>query len=853
MISILIPLYNGIEFLSESVQSVLDQTFSDWEILIGINGHPPQSDIFLQAQKFSSDKIHVFDLIEAKGVSQATNELAKRAKGTHIALLDVDDIWLPEKLEKQIPFLEYDVIGTKCCYFGEGSGEPFIPTGDISKFDFFTVNPIINSSAIIKKELATWREGDLQDYDLWLSLWKSGKKFYNVDEILVKHRLSKTSAFNAKGNHLHVKDLVRKHKKYFTVQLSGGLGNRLFQVAFGYALAKRTGYTFFISGQDKNAHSDLDYTNTYFETIPKMDLPVTKVESEPGIKWFSTCLFKEYKFDPDHVTKFVGNFQNESYFDDCKEEIISMFDQENNLLSEKYHLLKESYFLHVRRGDYAGHPIWDLDLRHYWRECLSRVGEKHVYIFSDDPLWCLENFSEVENKTIVVENESDSLWLMSNCKLGGICSNSSFSWWGAYLNKNPDKKIYFPDKWLNQVEGFDWKDFHLGIYPKEAILVPTRKDRVVEQVYFIGWKGEGGLSVASHEEAYQDAQRKGYETILVVEDGIIFAHGWQQIMANSIKDMKEDLFLLNAMGVVEWGSWGLRKAQDLYQNGAYVITRQGWRGNEGVGDKLARLQKEGRALYYFPYLAIDKKDSRVYNWMVENYKPVFGKYYDWDSYEFRSDCQIPQLGEKLKQLLGYKTDGTFVEVGAFDGVYVSNTFGLAKIGWNGLYIEPVHAHFELCKKNHANHPNVKCVNYAVGDTECLIDINVGRELSTISNEMKDIYGNIQWAKPFHSGQIQKCHQKTLDSILEESSIAPDFDILVIDVEGYELNVLLGFDILKWKPKVVIIELEDGHDSFQGDSEKEKKFRENCKTCRLLLEKAGYKLFWKDQINSIYCL
>jgi translation initiation factor IF-2 len=76
-------------------------------------------------------------------------------------------------------------------------------------FDFFRINPIINSSCIIRKELCYWNHEwtGVEDYDLWLKLRKQEKTFYNCSELLVKHRIHKTSAFNANGNNNLVDDL----------------------------------------------------------------------------------------------------------------------------------------------------------------------------------------------------------------------------------------------------------------------------------------------------------------------------------------------------------------------------------------------------------------------------------------------------------------------------------------------------------------------------------------------------------------------------------------------------------------------------------------------------------------------
>ena len=215
MISILIPIYNGIEFIDESVMSVINQTYTDWELLIGINGHPENSCVFLKAKEYEnkSNKIRVFDFFNIKGKSNTLNEMIKYCNYDYVAILDVDDIWSTEKLKIQSIFLNnYDVIGTRCVYFGEKSLIPNIPIGDITNFDFTRVNPIINSSSVIRKELCFWVENGIEDYHLWLQLRKMNKKFYNCEKILVKHRIHNTSAFNSKGNDLLAQNLLKSYK-----------------------------------------------------------------------------------------------------------------------------------------------------------------------------------------------------------------------------------------------------------------------------------------------------------------------------------------------------------------------------------------------------------------------------------------------------------------------------------------------------------------------------------------------------------------------------------------------------------------------------------------------------------------
>jgi len=216
MISILMPLYNGVEFINESVMSVLTQTFDGWELLIAVNGHSPMSNVYTSAKAYEqlSNKIRVFDFYTIKGKANTLNEMIKYCSYDYVAILDVDDIWYPNKLEIQLPHLDnYDVVGSNCVWFGEREGiVPQIPLGDISAFDFKTVNPIINSSSIINKGLCYWNDNFVEDYDLWLRLRQQSKKFFNCKEILIKHRIHRNSAFNS--NQRQAEDLKNLLKKY---------------------------------------------------------------------------------------------------------------------------------------------------------------------------------------------------------------------------------------------------------------------------------------------------------------------------------------------------------------------------------------------------------------------------------------------------------------------------------------------------------------------------------------------------------------------------------------------------------------------------------------------------------------
>jgi glycosyltransferase involved in cell wall biosynthesis len=234
MISILIPIYNGVEFFPEALNSVINQDYDNWELIVGINGHTENSTVYkevvyhvnnIQIDNFINkspnvykNKIRVIDFFNIRGKANTLNEMIRFCNGDYVAILDVDDIWHANKLSSQASYMElYDVIGTKCVYFGSRlqGVVPNIPVGDLitQNFNFTTCNPIINSSVLIRKDLCRWTDGieGVEDYDLWLRLWKQKCSFYNVESACVQHRLHEESAFNSQGNHLKVKDIIKKY------------------------------------------------------------------------------------------------------------------------------------------------------------------------------------------------------------------------------------------------------------------------------------------------------------------------------------------------------------------------------------------------------------------------------------------------------------------------------------------------------------------------------------------------------------------------------------------------------------------------------------------------------------------
>lgn len=241
--------------------------------------------------------------------------------------------------------------------------------------------------------------------------------------------------------------------------LKGGLGNMLFQIAAckNFAITKNTDCSFpnFLNhlsflNQEKTHNPALNYSFEYLNFLKLNSFqPLKEVKKYDFPFEYTDYIPQENSFYID------GFFQSEKYFVQNKEKIIQFLkpnENINNILLSKYKQIIESnsVSLHVRRGDYlrfpSHHPVQQND---YFMKSLEIV-EKYdiIVVFSDDIQWCKNNLL-FNKRTFYIENEKDyiELFLMTKCK-NNIISNSSFSWWGAWLNENESKKVIAPKNWF---------------------------------------------------------------------------------------------------------------------------------------------------------------------------------------------------------------------------------------------------------------------------------------------------------------------------------------------------------------------------------------------------------------------
>jgi len=277
------------------------------------------------------------------------------------------------------------------------------------------------------------------------------------------------------------------------VLIQGRLGNQLFQYAMAFSIAKELKTSFFF---DQSAEKI--YINKYFE-IPNyrfaiLDYTLFNIK---GYKNLFTFYFrrnfyhlinkiqvsnhiKEEDLDASKFqnhTLYIGYFQSENYFKPYKNELLSYLTIKKEYIKLYYQKFKENFknkkiiTVHIRRGDYAHLPQWNLggsDLRlplTYYKQAIQpyQKDSKVLFVFiGDDFPFIEENFGFIPNKIISKESEIiDFLHLV----YADVCiiSNSTFSWWGAYLNQKQDKVVICPKYFL----GFHLKkEYPLNIYPK---------------------------------------------------------------------------------------------------------------------------------------------------------------------------------------------------------------------------------------------------------------------------------------------------------------------------------------------------------------------------------------------------
>lgn len=256
--------------------------------------------------------------------------------------------------------------------------------------------------------------------------------------------------------------------KYVSPRMLGRLGNQMFEIATAHSFAldnkcsmvvsetngvfvSRTGEVSSPKKYEDNVFRKIQFT----DTLSNMDVWKEQLFEYAPIS---------YKFDNNLYLE--GQFQSEKYFKHNRNSILELFsptDEIKSYILHKYGTqFKNSVSMHVRRGDYINsqehHPLCEIS---YYETALSYVDSKtsidNILLFTDDIVWAKENFTD--SRIVFVEDEKDyiDMYMMSLCN-HNIIANSSFSWWGAWLNTNENKIITAPKSWFGTALQHNTKD-----------------------------------------------------------------------------------------------------------------------------------------------------------------------------------------------------------------------------------------------------------------------------------------------------------------------------------------------------------------------------------------------------------
>lgn len=228
-------------------------------------------------------------------------------------------------------------------------------------------------------------------------------------------------------------------------KLKGGLGNQMFQYAatISAAVDHNEPYLFDLSFFTKPKRGGL-----LLDKFPRTKIQTTQGNDNLPVR------FDNFVFDPILKDTYLDGFwQSEKYFINNESIIRDHFDltkSYSKYVHKKYPILAEDTIsIHIRRGDYLNKPgqFPTQSLDYYSAAFETLYNNQQLIILSDDIQWCKDNFKFPNMHFISEESDIVDLYIMSICK-NNIISNSSFSWWGAWLNNNSEKTVIAPKTWF---------------------------------------------------------------------------------------------------------------------------------------------------------------------------------------------------------------------------------------------------------------------------------------------------------------------------------------------------------------------------------------------------------------------
>ena len=203
LVSIIMAAYNAEKTIEQAINSVLSQTYTNFELLVVNDCSKDRTVELVKSIAATDQRVRLISNVKNSGVSYTRKHGLEEANGSWIAILDSDDAWAPDKLEKQIELqkkMNADLLFTGSAFM-DSDGQPIdwylqAPT-EVTYRQLLKQNVLSNSSALVRKELYAkyYAVGDgmHEDFAIWLSILKEGRKAYGVDEPLLIYRIAKSS------------------------------------------------------------------------------------------------------------------------------------------------------------------------------------------------------------------------------------------------------------------------------------------------------------------------------------------------------------------------------------------------------------------------------------------------------------------------------------------------------------------------------------------------------------------------------------------------------------------------------------------------------------------------------------
>lgn len=225
LVSVITPVYNGENWISECIKSVQNQTYKNWEMIIVDDCSTDSTRKVIQKALFD-ERIRLYTNSENKGVSFSRNIAISNAKGRYIAFLDADDVWLPQKIERQLSFMkDNDFIFTFTGYkmFANNKIISEIKVPPIIDYKNYLKNTIIGCLTVMIDRLYIQdfrcQEGSLEDVKTWMFLLKNYCSAYGLNESLALYRVTDNSASSNKlKNAFLYYQCLKKHEKISNIK-----------------------------------------------------------------------------------------------------------------------------------------------------------------------------------------------------------------------------------------------------------------------------------------------------------------------------------------------------------------------------------------------------------------------------------------------------------------------------------------------------------------------------------------------------------------------------------------------------------------------------------------------------------